>query len=188
MPSLLPLPKKPRLMFCMRDKSHLCPGQWAWIRPAYSQHWHPSSNHLSFGWASTVRLGGLEMNKYSVIRLKRLSGEWLISYKYLIQSRSKCQSSWGGAFSCPSKCGHKDACVCLPVIWASNLLWIIWVHTRSMLIFLVSFPWDLSCLDLVNITYQCEDKPLNCLFSYKTLPHYKIFPVLLVYWFFLCKF
>lgn len=27
------------------------------ILPAYSQHWHPSNNHLSLGWASTVRAG-----------------------------------------------------------------------------------------------------------------------------------
>lgn len=36
--SLLLWPENSRVMFCMRDKSHLCPQQWAWILPAYSQH------------------------------------------------------------------------------------------------------------------------------------------------------
>ena len=32
------------------------------------------------------------MNKYTAIRLKRLSTEWLSLYKYLLQSQSKCQT------------------------------------------------------------------------------------------------
>lgn len=55
--SLLLWPENSRVMFCMRDKSHLCPQQWARILPAYSQHRHPSSNHLSFGWVSVAAAG-----------------------------------------------------------------------------------------------------------------------------------
>lgn len=80
--------KAQRLMFCLRDKSHLCPRHRALDRPRRRVN-TDTRPVITLAPAERARSqpashGGREMNKYCLIRLKRL----IQQMTYFIQSQS----------------------------------------------------------------------------------------------------